>query len=147
MLKRYAFNIPLLSNSAVLVGWCRGRWRRRRRKGGTIRLGSKRRGFSLGPRPVVRWGLLAGGIRMLKKIVMETTTNASILEAYNWSLPFLHGGNYGRNIYSFFRFLCNLAMLENGCECNFSLVLVFSLPPFLSKFSFKGDAYKIPEAA
>ncbi|KAK6940452.1 hypothetical protein RJ641_029983 [Dillenia turbinata] len=89
MLKRDALTISVLSNSAVLVGWCRGRLRRRRRKGGTIRLGRKRRGFSLGPMPVVRWGLVTGGIRMLKKIVKEMTSNASILEAYYWSLPFL----------------------------------------------------------
>ncbi|WRX10405.1 hypothetical protein QQP08_002892 [Theobroma cacao] len=54
--------ISMFPNSTVLVGWCPGRRRLRRRRGSTIRLGNKakRRGFCLGSRPVVQWGVMVG---------------------------------------------------------------------------------------
>ncbi|KAJ9176653.1 hypothetical protein P3X46_011939 [Hevea brasiliensis] len=90
MLKRGSVTISMFSNSTVLVGWCRPRRRLRRRRGSTVRLGNKRRGFSLGSRPVVQWGVMvAAPLRMLKKIIMEMATNGQFLEASYWSLPFL----------------------------------------------------------
>ncbi|GLU08035.1 hypothetical protein SLE2022_249640 [Rubroshorea leprosula] len=80
----------MLSNSTMLVGWCRlGRRRLRRRRGGTIRLGNKRRGFYLGSRLVVQWGVMVGPLRMLKKIIMQITPNGRWIEAYYMYLPFL----------------------------------------------------------
>ncbi|KAI7984257.1 hypothetical protein LOK49_LG15G00933 [Camellia lanceoleosa] len=86
MLKRGSVTISLFSNSAVLVGWCRRR--RRRRKGSTVRLGNKRRGFCLRCRPVVvNWGVVVCPFRMLKKIIMEVVSNGRLMETYYWSLP------------------------------------------------------------
>ncbi|XVF21293.1 hypothetical protein REPUB_Repub12eG0078000 [Reevesia pubescens] len=75
----------MFPNSAVLVGWCRGRRRLRRKRGSTIRLGNKakRRGFSLGSRPVVQWRVMFGPLRMLKKIIMEITPKGKLIEAYS----------------------------------------------------------------
>ncbi|KAL5794696.1 hypothetical protein ACOSP7_003290 [Xanthoceras sorbifolium] len=91
MLKRTTLGISMLSNSsAVLVGWCQGggRRRQRRRRGSTIRLGNKRRGFYLGSRPVVQWGVMVAPFKMLKKIIMEITPNGRFIEAYYLYLPF-----------------------------------------------------------
>ncbi|XVF32081.1 hypothetical protein REPUB_Repub17cG0051200 [Reevesia pubescens] len=91
MLKRGSINISVFPNSTVLMGWCRGRRRLRRRRGSTIRLGNKakRRGFCLGSRPVVQWGVMVGPLRMLKKIIMEITPKEKLIEAYFMYLPFL----------------------------------------------------------
>ena len=69
-----------------IVGWVV-----QRRRGSTIRLGNKakRRGFSLGSRPVVQWGVMVGPLRMLKKIIMEITPKGKLIEAYYMYLPFL----------------------------------------------------------
>ncbi|KAG5002249.1 hypothetical protein AAZX31_08G334900 [Glycine max] len=89
MLKRGGVTISMLSNSTMLVGLCRPQRRRlRRRRGSSIRLGNRRRGFCLGSRPVVQWGVMAP-LRMLKKIIMEITPKGHWLEAYCWSLPLL----------------------------------------------------------
>ncbi|ONH92722.1 hypothetical protein PRUPE_8G191500 [Prunus persica] len=88
MLRRGSIAI-CLSNSTMLVGWCRPRRRLRRRRGSTIWLGNKRRGFGLGSRPALQWGAVVSPIRMLKKMFMEMVPNERWIEAYNWSLPFL----------------------------------------------------------
>jgi len=80
--------ISMLPSSTMLVGLCRPRRRLRRRRGSSIRLGNKRRGFCLGSRPVVQWGVMAP-LRMLKKIIMEITPKGHWIEAYCWSLPLL----------------------------------------------------------
>ncbi|KAM5562955.1 hypothetical protein ABKV19_017909 [Rosa sericea] len=64
MLRRGSITISMLSDSTMLVGWCRPRRRIRRRRGSTIWLGSKRRRFCLGSRSVLQWGAMAGPIRM-----------------------------------------------------------------------------------
>ncbi|KAJ4847961.1 hypothetical protein Tsubulata_012175 [Turnera subulata] len=90
MLKKGAFAISMLSNSTVLVGWCRPRKRPRRRRCNTKRLGNKRRGFCLGSRSVVQWGVMVAPIRMLKKIIMDhLAPNGRLMQTYYWSLPFL----------------------------------------------------------
>ncbi|KAL6339483.1 hypothetical protein AAG906_033022 [Vitis piasezkii] len=87
---RAALSISFLSNSTVLVGFCRPRRRPRRRKGGTIRLGNRRRGFSIAARPVVQWGVVVvRPLRMLKRVIVEMVSSGRLLEAYCWSLPFL----------------------------------------------------------
>ncbi|KAK9282410.1 hypothetical protein L1049_005327 [Liquidambar formosana] len=90
MLKRGAITISMFSNSTVLVGWCRAQRRPRRRKSCTIRLGNKRRGICLGSsRPVVvQWGVMVAPLRMLKKIILDVTSNGRFIEAYYLSLPF-----------------------------------------------------------
>ncbi|XWS47157.1 hypothetical protein CRYUN_Cryun14cG0129300 [Craigia yunnanensis] len=67
----------------MLMGWCQGRRRLRRRRGSTIRLGNKakRRGFCLGSRPLVQWGVMVGPFRMLKKIIIEITPKGKLIEA------------------------------------------------------------------
>ncbi|KAL3850458.1 hypothetical protein ACJIZ3_012340 [Penstemon smallii] len=87
MLKR-AFSISLFPNSSVVLGLRR---RKRRRKGGAIRLGNRRRGFCIGFRRVVHWGVMACPFRVLKKIIIEMVANGNgrLVEAYCWSLPFL----------------------------------------------------------
>ncbi|GLU21410.1 hypothetical protein SLE2022_375520 [Rubroshorea leprosula] len=88
--KGTAVTLSMLSNSTMLVGWCcPGRRRLRRRRGGTVRLGNKHRGFCLGSRPVVQWGVMVGPLKMLKKIIMQITPNERWIEAYYMSLPFL----------------------------------------------------------
>ncbi|XP_022769917.1 uncharacterized protein LOC111313494 [Durio zibethinus] len=89
MLKKGSITISRFPNSTVLVGWCRGRRRLRRRSGNTIRLGNKakRRGFSLGSRPVVQWCVMVGHLKMLKKIIMEITPK--FIEAYYMYSPIL----------------------------------------------------------
>ncbi|KAL3621899.1 hypothetical protein CASFOL_034095 [Castilleja foliolosa] len=90
MLRRSASAISLLSNSGLVLGWCRGPGRRkRRRKGSMVRLGNRRRGFCLGLRPVVRWGVVASQFRVLKKMVIQMAVNGMLMEAYCWSLAFL----------------------------------------------------------
>ncbi|PON75103.1 hypothetical protein PanWU01x14_044550 [Parasponia andersonii] len=89
MLRRGAVTISMFSNSTMLLGWCRPKKRLRRRRGTTVRLGNKRRGFSLGARPVVQWGFMAGPIRMLRKLITEMVPNAQLIEGVYWSLPFL----------------------------------------------------------
>ncbi|CAJ1778589.1 unnamed protein product [Sphenostylis stenocarpa] len=81
-------SMSMLSNSTMLVGLCRSRRRLRRRRGSSIRLGNKRRGFCLGTRPVVQWGVMAP-LRMLKKIIMGIAPKGHWIEAYCWSLPLL----------------------------------------------------------
>ncbi|KAI4354186.1 hypothetical protein L6164_003078 [Bauhinia variegata] len=88
MLKRSGISISMFSNSTLLVGWCRPRRRVRRRRGSPIRLGNRRRGFCLGSRPVVQWGVL-GPLQMLKKIIMEIAPSGRWIEAYCWALPLL----------------------------------------------------------
>ncbi|KAK2360420.1 hypothetical protein QL285_085687 [Trifolium repens] len=88
MLKRGSITISMFSNSNLLVGFCRPRRRLRRRRGSSIRLGNKRRGFCLGSRHVVQWGVMVP-FRMLKKIIMEIAPKGSWIEAYCWSLPLL----------------------------------------------------------
>ncbi|CAN0898040.1 hypothetical protein LINGRAHAP2_LOCUS19483 [Linum grandiflorum] len=79
------------SSNNVLAALCRPpRPRRlRRRRGNTIRLGSRRRGLWLGTRPpVVQWG--GAMARMLKRILIDLTPNYSVsLDAYYRLLPFL----------------------------------------------------------
>ncbi|PRQ25385.1 uncharacterized protein LOC133738835 [Rosa rugosa] len=89
MLRRGSITISMLSDSTMLVGWCRPRRRIRRRRGSTIWLGNKRRRFCLGSRSVLQWGAMAGPIRMVRKIIMEMVPNGRWIEAYNWSLPIL----------------------------------------------------------
>ncbi|GMI85687.1 hypothetical protein like AT3G07425 [Hibiscus trionum] len=91
MLKRGSIAMSMFPNSSVLVGWCRGRRRLRKRRGSTIRLGNKgkRRGFGMGSRLVVQWGLMAAPLRILKKIIMEITPKEKFIEAYYMYLPFL----------------------------------------------------------
>ncbi|KAJ9169829.1 hypothetical protein P3X46_017978 [Hevea brasiliensis] len=89
MVKRGSVTVSMFSNSTLLVGWCRSRRRLRRRRGSTIRLGNKRRGFCLGSRPVVQWGVMVAPLRMIKKIIMDVAPNAQFLDACYWSLPFL----------------------------------------------------------
>ncbi|KAF7845628.1 uncharacterized protein G2W53_002533 [Senna tora] len=88
MLKRGASTISMISNSTVLVGWCLPRRRLRRRRGYTIRLGNKRRGFCLGSRPGVQWGVI-GPLHMLKKMIMEFASKGQLMEAYCRYLPLL----------------------------------------------------------
>ncbi|KAI3418590.1 uncharacterized protein J3R85_013650 [Psidium guajava] len=89
MEKEDANSISALSNSTTLVGWCRPHRRLRRRRGNTIRLGNKRRGFCLGTRPVVRWGAVASQFRVLKKIVMQIAWGDRLMDNRIWSLPVL----------------------------------------------------------
>ncbi|XP_015892570.3 uncharacterized protein LOC107426799 [Ziziphus jujuba] len=89
MLRKSSITISMLSNSTMLVGCCRPKRRMRRRRGSTIRLGNKRRGFSLGSRSAVQWGVMAGPLRMLRKIISEMVPNAQFIEAFCWTLPFL----------------------------------------------------------
>ncbi|KAK8521715.1 hypothetical protein V6N13_021798 [Hibiscus sabdariffa] len=85
--------MAMFPNTLALAGWCRGReWRRlRKTRGSTIRLGSKGklRGFNMGSRLVVQWGLMAAHLRMLKKIIMEITPKQKLMEAYYLYLSFL----------------------------------------------------------
>ncbi|EXC14789.1 hypothetical protein L484_009443 [Morus notabilis] len=80
MLRRGDITISMLSNSTMLVGWCRPKRRLRRRRGVTVRLGNKRRGFSLGSRAAVQWGFMAGPIRMLRKIITKMAPNAQLID-------------------------------------------------------------------
>ncbi|XVF81277.1 hypothetical protein PTKIN_Ptkin15bG0142800 [Pterospermum kingtungense] len=92
MLKSGSITTPMLPSSTVLVGWCRRRRRPRRRRGTTIRLGNKakRRGFCLGSRPVVQWGIMVSpALRMLKKFIIGITPKGKLIEAYYMYLPFL----------------------------------------------------------
>ncbi|KAH6814262.1 hypothetical protein C2S51_023280 [Perilla frutescens var. frutescens] len=82
MLRR-GLTISLFSNSTVVLGR-----RKRRRNGGTIRLGNRRRGFCMAARPVVHWGVVAP-LRVLKKMIIRMAANGRLVEAYCWSLPFL----------------------------------------------------------
>ncbi|PKI43612.1 hypothetical protein CRG98_035988 [Punica granatum] len=87
---RDPITLSLFSKPAFLAGFCRLRRRPKRRNGATIRLGYKRRGFCLGTRPVVRWCVVAGPIRALKKIMMEIAwSNGKLMNSYLWSLPIL----------------------------------------------------------
>ncbi|CAN0859150.1 hypothetical protein LINGRAHAP2_LOCUS7583 [Linum grandiflorum] len=87
----------MVSSSNLLVRWCQPHRRSmRRRRGSTIRLGSqRRRGFFLGTRRAVRWGLVTAPLRMLKKMVMKlasptaTAAGYADLEAYYRNFPFL----------------------------------------------------------
>ncbi|XP_016196617.2 uncharacterized protein LOC107637849 [Arachis ipaensis] len=89
MFKRGIVSLSMFSsNSTMLVGLYRPRRRLRRRRGSSVRLGNKRRGFCLASRPVVQWGVMAP-LRMLKKIIMEITPKENWIEAYCWSLPLL----------------------------------------------------------
>ncbi|KAE8695298.1 ubiquinone biosynthesis monooxygenase COQ6-like [Hibiscus syriacus] len=83
--------VSMFSNSMVLVSWCRGRRRLKRRRGSTIRLGykAKCRGFWLGSRPVVRWSVMVGPLKMLKKIISEITVQEKFIETYYMYLPCL----------------------------------------------------------
>ncbi|EYU46126.1 hypothetical protein MIMGU_mgv1a023575mg, partial [Erythranthe guttata] len=81
--------VSLLSDSAVVLRWCR---RKRRRKGGSvIRLGNRRRrGVCVRRRAVVQWGVVvACPLRVLKKMIAGMAANGRLVEAYCWSLPFL----------------------------------------------------------
>ncbi|CDP03952.1 unnamed protein product [Coffea canephora] len=89
LLRRGGITISLFSNSTAVVGWCRTRRGQRRRKGSSIRLGSKRRGFCLGSRQVVHWRVVLSPFRALHKLIMEMATNGRLVEGYHWSLPFL----------------------------------------------------------
>ncbi|CAN1130891.1 hypothetical protein LINPERPRIM_LOCUS13496 [Linum perenne] len=61
--------------------------RLRRRRGSTIRLGSRRRGLWLGARPpAVQWAKMA---KMLKKMLTNLAPNSISLDAYYRLLPFL----------------------------------------------------------
>ncbi|CAL5191895.1 unnamed protein product [Lathyrus oleraceus] len=88
MFKRGSITVSMFSNSNLLVGLCRPRRRLRRRRGSSVRLGNKRRGFCLGSRSVVQWGVMVP-FRMLKKIIMEIAPKGHSIEAYCWSLPLL----------------------------------------------------------
>ncbi|GAA0185854.1 hypothetical protein LIER_33142 [Lithospermum erythrorhizon] len=88
MLKRSSSTHSLLPNSTVELTWSRSRRRLRRRKiGSSLRLGmNRRRGFCLGSRHVMQWGV----IRIFKKLIMQMVANGRFIEAYYyWSLPFL----------------------------------------------------------
>lgn len=91
MLKRGSIHVSMIPNSTLLMGWCRGRRRVKRRRGSTVRLGNKakRRGFWIGSRPVVQWGVMVGPLRMLKKIITEITVKEKFIEAYYMYLPLL----------------------------------------------------------
>ncbi|KAB2003802.1 hypothetical protein E1A91_D11G159100v1 [Gossypium mustelinum] len=91
MLKRGSITVSMIPNSTLLMGWCRGRKRVKRRRGSTVRLGNKakRRGFWLGSRSVVQWGVMVGPLRMLKKIITEITVKEKFIEAYYMYLPLL----------------------------------------------------------
>lgn len=127
MLRKSSITISMLSNSTMLVGCCRPKRRMRRRRGSTIRLGNKRRGFSLGSRSAVQWGVMVGPLRMLRKIISEMVPNAQFIEAFCWTLPFLRPQifplcwfptaiPFGSFIISFFVFLtfCNMGSLLNA---------------------------------
>ncbi|KAK7256159.1 hypothetical protein RIF29_29595 [Crotalaria pallida] len=88
MFKRGAVTISMFSNSTMLVGLCHPRRRLRRRRSGSVRLGNKRRGFCIGSRRVVQWGVMAP-LRMMKKIIIEITPKRHWIEAYCWSLSLL----------------------------------------------------------
>ncbi|KAE9622127.1 hypothetical protein Lalb_Chr01g0022011 [Lupinus albus] len=87
MLKK-GVTISMFSNTRALVGLCRRPRRLHRRRGSSLRLGNKRRGFNFGPRRVVQWGIIAP-FRMLKKIIIEITPNGHWIEAYCGFLPLL----------------------------------------------------------
>ncbi|CAL0328189.1 unnamed protein product [Lupinus luteus] len=87
MLKK-GVTISMFSNPTALVGLCHPRRRLHRRRGSCVRLGNKRRGFSLGSRRVVQWGIIAP-FRMLKKIIIEIAPNGHWIEAYCGFLPLL----------------------------------------------------------
>ncbi|KAK2971397.1 hypothetical protein RJ640_025347 [Escallonia rubra] len=89
MLKRGATAISIFSNSIVVAGWYRPRRRLRRQKGGTIRLGNKRRVFGFRSRPVVHWGVVVLPFRLLKKIIMDLASNGRLMEACYVALTFL----------------------------------------------------------
>ncbi|XP_075521252.1 uncharacterized protein LOC142554469 [Primulina tabacum] len=86
-----AFSISLLPNSAVVIGWCRSSRRKRRRKDGIIRLGSRRRWFSVGSRSMLRRGVIMATLpfRMLKKILTQIMRNGQLMEVYRWYLPMM----------------------------------------------------------
>ncbi|KAL1537058.1 hypothetical protein AAHA92_29616 [Salvia divinorum] len=88
MLRR-GFTTTAPPSSAVEIGCCRLRRRRRRWKGGSVRLGNRRRGFLLGVRPVVQWAVVVRPFRLLKKLVAEIAANGRLLEAYCRTLPLL----------------------------------------------------------
>ncbi|OVA16212.1 hypothetical protein BVC80_605g13 [Macleaya cordata] len=74
-----------------MMGWCWTRRRMRRRRGGTIRLGSKRRGLAVGSRSVVvRWRYVVAPLRRLKKLLFEVALNGMLIEGCNWSFPFVY---------------------------------------------------------
>ncbi|KAK8694163.1 hypothetical protein V6N13_071719 [Hibiscus sabdariffa] len=91
MQRKGCMSVSMSPNSTLLVSWCRGRRRPKRRRGSTIRLGNKgkRRGFWLGSRPVVQWSVMVGPLKMLKKIISEITVKEKFIEAYYMYLPFL----------------------------------------------------------
>ncbi|KAE8668758.1 putative RS21-C6, EAR, NTP pyrophosphohydrolase MazG catalytic core [Hibiscus syriacus] len=80
--------VSMFPNSTLLVPWCQGRMRLKRRKGSTIRLEYKvkRRGFWLGSRPVVRWSVVVGP---LKTIISEIMVKENFIEVYYMYLPYL----------------------------------------------------------
>lgn len=86
---RGSIDVSILPNSTLLVGWCRPRRRMRRRRVSTIKLGNRRRGFSLGSRPVVHWSCMAVPLRVLKKFMADIGANGRWLDACLRSLPIL----------------------------------------------------------
>ncbi|KAK9146032.1 hypothetical protein Sjap_005935 [Stephania japonica] len=74
---------------AMLIEWCwtnpRATRRRRRKTGGTIRLGNKRRRvLAVRFKPVVRWRVMMGPLRKLKKLLFQIASNGTLLY---WSFP------------------------------------------------------------
>ncbi|KAB2020897.1 hypothetical protein ERO13_D07G095100v2 [Gossypium hirsutum] len=90
MMKKGSIAISIFPNSSMLMGWCRGRRQLRRRRGSTVRLGNKRRGFNMGLRPVIRLGMMmVAPLRLLKRMIMEIRPKGNLIEAYYMYLPFL----------------------------------------------------------
>nr|DAD24232.1 TPA_asm: hypothetical protein HUJ06_025695 [Nelumbo nucifera] len=85
-----SISLSVLSDPAMLIDWCCTRRRPRRRRGGTIRLGNKRRGFTLGSRPVARWRCMVGPLRRLKKMLSEMVSHGRWIEAYYLAFPFVY---------------------------------------------------------
>ncbi|KAK9684802.1 hypothetical protein RND81_10G233600 [Saponaria officinalis] len=82
--------VSLLNHKTLMTGWCRPRMRRlRRRRATTVRLGNRRRGFSMGPRTVVHWSCMAGTLKVLKKFIVEMGGHGRWIDAYFRALSIL----------------------------------------------------------
>uniref|UniRef100_A0A7C8ZCY9 Uncharacterized protein n=1 Tax=Opuntia streptacantha TaxID=393608 RepID=A0A7C8ZCY9_OPUST len=87
---RGSIMVSVLPDSTILVGWCRRPRRLRRRRLGTARLGSRRRGFSLGQRPVVRWSCMVEPLRVIQKFIAHHIgANGGWIDAYLRSLSMI----------------------------------------------------------
>lgn len=117
---RGSVTLSLIPNSALVLGLCRPRRRWRRRRLSTIRLGNRRRGFNLGPRPVMHWSCMAGPIRVLKKFMAEIGANRKWIDAYLRSLPILRPQTFPLCWFViFFLFGCGLVDTTWYCKTYF----------------------------